>query len=726
MKKIILLSLLFAKMLLGAVPIAEYYMDECDWNGTAGEVVDESGNYNAKVDIPGTTTTVFMGQINRSGAFNQNGVTDSAISLPPAILNGKTDFTFTVWLYLTTALQRRQTFLSAENGPNTDEDDLLFRITYNANNLNLKYDGNGNNSNSNQINFSLTANDIPVNTWTFLALTKTGNTACVAINDTGYDCQTVPEGTDPLSIQYLLLGQDSAGGATQSYYANSAFPGRMDEVKFYDTALSQSELNTIYQNEKDGKNYDGSKRIKISCVALEYRMDECYWLGNSNGIMGDVKDESPNGYNATSYNSAAITINSSSPPICNYGAFLAAQDQVSTDDTTAGNANGGAITISFWVKLNQQMEKYATILTKSKAWNWDDGWGFVNPNNIASDTLRFYMNMSFGTNVETTLKPSDGWTHIAGVYNGSSLILYKNGIEIGSSSDSNGITDSNDPIRIAFDDPKDGTLKGNVDEVKFWNRALSANEVFELYQNESNGKNYDGTDRTCPICTASVSANKWELVGIPAEFRNPNNTKTTVADIFGDDMNGTYGTDWRIYRRDYSDINNSSWYTYLASTDTLEFGKGYWLGSKIAGSWSENGALQIDYNASNPACTASQCVEIDLKSITHDFSVDGDDGTGPYRYNMTGFVGKLPVDWADCRFVIDGTVYTPSDVEAAGYAAKQIWQYNPGNGDANSNGYTTCDDTTPGGCKLEPYKGFWVQLKGPTKDKSVKLLIPKE
>ena len=36
------------------------------------------------------------------------------------------------------------------------------------------------------------------------------------------------------------------------------------------------------------------------------------------------------------------------------------------------------------------------------------------------------------------------------------------------------------------------------------------------------------------------------------------------------------------------------------------------------------------------------------------------------------------------------------------------------------------DDTTPGGCKLVPYKGFWVELHGKTKGKSISVLIPKE
>ena len=149
------------------------------------------------------------------------------------------------------------------------------------------------------------------------------------------------------------------------------------------------------------------------------------------------------------------------------------------------------------------------------------------------------------------------------------------------------------------------------------------------------------------------------------------------------------------------------------------------MGNKqSAQNWNVNGTQAVDYDSSYNGtfdCVAKQCVEIDLKSITHNFDTDPDDGTGPYRYNMTGFVGKTSIKWADCRFIIDGTVYTPTAAENAGYAAKKIWQYSPNGG----NDYATCDDTMAG-CLLEPYKGFWIELYGPTKGKSVKLLIPKE
>ena len=212
-------------------------------------------------------------------------------------------------------------------------------------------------------------------------------------------------------------------------------------------------------------------------------------------------------------------------------------------------------------------------------------------------------------------------------------------------------------------------------------------------------------------------------MGIPIDLRTDSKT---VAETF-QGMTGTYDTDWRVYRRDYSDTNNSSWYTYLNATDSMEFGKGYWLGNALSTveTWNVAGTQAVDYDSTHPDCPANQCVEIDVKSASLD-SEAGDDllGTGPYRYNLTGFVGKSPVSWADCRFIIDGTAYTPTAAESAGYASKVIWQYNPGAGDAN--GYTSCDDTTPGSCMLEPYKGFWVELRGPTKNLPVKLLIPRE
>jgi hypothetical protein len=194
-------------------------------------------------------------------------------------------------------------------------------------------------------------------------------------------------------------------------------------------------------------------------------------------------------------------------------------------------------------------------------------------------------------------------------------------------------------------------------------------------------------------------------------------------------MSGTYGTDWRVYRRDYSDTNNSSWNTYLAKTDITEFGKGYWLGSAKDDQWDVSSLPEVTY-VSHSDCVASKCAEIELVPVSLDSNATPPDdllGTGAYRNHLSGFVGlKKPVDWADCRFIIDGQAYTPQEAEDNNFASRQVWLYNPHGSGANNNGYTTCADNSPGGCKLIPFKGFSVELHGPTKNKTVKLLIPQE
>ena len=158
------------------------------------------------------------------------------------------------------------------------------------------------------------------------------------------------------------------------------------------------------------------------------------------------------------------------------------------------------------------------------------------------------------------------------------------------------------------------------------------------------------------------------------------------------------------------------------------------FGSKKDDQWDVSSLPPVNYISGITGCTASKCVEVDLKSVSLDSNATPPDdllGSGPYRYNMTGYVGlKKPVEWGTCRFVIsdpDGSnkeILSPADAETAGYAARQVWLYNPNQAGANGNGYTTCADNSPGGCKLLPFKGFHIELHGPTKNKTVKLLIP--
>ncbi len=464
--------------------------------------------------------------------------------------------------------------------------------------------------------------------------------------------------------------------------------------------------------------------IHIACFSkpiAEYRMDECYWSHD----IGDVKDSGASGYDATSYNAAVAmgVINNN-----NAGHFTANGDHVQTEDPTVGDTSG-ELSVSFWVKLDQEFGNWTYILGKTNSWNWNNGWGFVDPTEDPDGSFRFFIDDWDGGDqfVESTLTVADGWVHFVGTYDGTTIKLYKDSNLAPTATNSGLDISSSDPFMMAHDGSGVDSMKGLLDEVKIWDTALSADEVKIIFENESDGKNYDGTDRNQTVCSASIAAQSWELIGIPADLRSES---YTVADIF-DEISGNYGCDfaggddWCIKRRDYSATDNSSWYTDLTLTTVLEFGKGYWLGSRNANTWDINDLTGVDYNSTHADCTANRCIEIDLRSVTKNFGApdnDPNDGSGPYRYNMSGYIGKMPVKWEDCRFIINGVAYTPTQAEENDpqYASKQIWTYN-----SSSGMYDPCDDTMSA-CILKPYKGLWIELHGATKNETVKLLIPQE
>jgi hypothetical protein len=390
------------------------------------------------------------------------------------------------------------------------------------------------------------------------------------------------------------------------------------------------------------------------------------------------------------------------------------------------------MSVSVWLKPSV-MTNWQAIVTKSRAYNWDNGWGLIHYFGDNSRRIRFFVN-NYNRTIQANLK-LNVWNHVVATYDRNRMRLYVNGVQIRSKRYSSAIDNSatSDPIRVAYDSPGDDEYVGGVDEVKVWNHALTAAEITTIYNNELAGNNYDGSARVCPTCGAESIAGVWGLIGIPADFRTAVNKD--VSDVFDEfpavDYNVSANPNgWVVFKRNYSGTDNSSSYSIVPYNGTpLEFGQGYWLATQATVSWSENTLPSVDYNSAHAVCTSSTCVEIDLTSVTKNFGApdnDPNDGTGKNRNNMLGFVGHAPVDWADCRILVDGVAYTPSAADTAGFADKQVWQYNPGVGGADANGYTTCDDTTPGGCKLEPYKGFWVILHGTTKGKTVKLLIPKE
>jgi len=76
------------------------------------------------------------------------------------------------------------------------------------------------------------------------------------------------------------------------------------------------------------------------------------------------------------------------------------------------------------------------------------------------------------------------WYFVSGTYDGNFMTLYLDGIELGSVSQSGNLCDNDEGWTIGagrYDSP-DRHFKGSIDEVRIYNRSLSATEIQNLYE----------------------------------------------------------------------------------------------------------------------------------------------------------------------------------------------------------------------------------------------------
>ena len=174
----------------------------------------------------------------------------------------------------------------------------------------------------------------------------------------------------------------------------------------------------------------------------------------------------------------------------------------------------------------------------------------------------------------------------------------------------------------------------------------------------------------------NTGALQFKLIGISCDT----GTNNTVRTIFGDDLDpNAYYNDWYLWKVD--PVTNAS--VGVGLDDVLQpQQQGYWMKTRtnvtvdVAGTVTAPPALET--GAGCP--TANGCFPSPLTPP---------DASETKQNNLVGHPFPYAVKWADMRFVVNGTAYTPSAAQTATYAAKTFWRY-------NGSSYNTYDDTTPG------------------------------
>jgi len=164
-----------------------------------------------------------------------------------------------------------------------------------------------------------------------------------------------------------------------------------------------------------------------------------------------------------------------------------------TDYVDCGNGSSldfnGAMTIAVWMKIADSKEQsYARILSKKEFYSAPNGYELEYN---ACDNILGYLGSAVSQDGkgETTLDIDTAWHHIAAVYRAHTAQFYCDGKLVGTDEYVLKPKPSRVPLVLGAygnKNPSAHSFHGTLDEVRIYSYALSAKEIFELFNQHQN------------------------------------------------------------------------------------------------------------------------------------------------------------------------------------------------------------------------------------------------
>jgi len=527
--------------------IGSYYLDECAWDGSSGEVVDASGNGHHGTAVNGVTT-IDDGQVCRAGEFADDGYL--ALSGFPDIT---TDFTMTAWIKTTDRNQSGQRVF-ADDEKNTPHGYALSLGDGGAGTLRFYNRG-----------ISPVILDTPAvinnDTWYFVAAVadianqqrhiyvfSADGTLLNHTSDTSSGYGGV-WGTDP--------GTASIGGETNQGETANRFIGNLDEVQVLAGAIDDAGLRVVLHQTHD-----------CSCISslADYHFDECYW----DGSVGEVIDASGNGYSGTAKNGVTTV---ASGQVCRAGEFSSGSSQY-VDLGSGFSPDSSNWTVSVWFKwdgsggeniiYNKETLFEARVQSGYLQYAWQPHWSWDG-----------------GTSFPVT---AGQWTHVVVTYDGSFQRVYKNGTLVYERGQSGAMGSNSNKLLIGArgSTSPSNFFGGQIDEVLIYSEVLSDIQISDIYTNQQAGNNQDGSARVCSSCSSvdhfiiTDEDNDQQALACRAEL-----ITIQAVDSSGNLLSNYAGT------VTLTADNGALWYDALA---------GYNNDDPPQGSWTDNGHDSASYS----------------------------------------------------------------------------------------------------------------------------------
>jgi len=194
-------------------------------------------------------------------------------------------------------------------------------------------------------------------------------------------------------------------------------------------------------------------------------------------LDGDYDDASGNGIDG--FEKGGLDLDVVGAKGCKAGTFNGADQYVELGNNANTNITG-SITLAGWIKTTNTASRERVIIGKHQSGNtvgyflelWTDGRAAIwtSAGGVA-DRL-----------IGTTAVNDGNWHHVAATYDGFTKLIYVDGVEQNNRAITGALIITSTTLKIgAFSNPPISHFPDLIDDVAIWNRALTAAEVFDLF-----------------------------------------------------------------------------------------------------------------------------------------------------------------------------------------------------------------------------------------------------
>ena len=305
------------------------------------------------------------------------------------------------------------------------------------------------------------------------------------------------------------------------------FAGSVDDMRVYNRALSPYEIKQLYN-----AGTATHQNATINPPNLQNGLVG-HWTFDGPTISGTtVTDVSGNGNNGTMVNSPTPVPGVEGQAL----SFNGTSQYIDIPSSASLNGIGAAISMCAWVKPAAVQDGVIVARNAPGYEEWEirmDRGG----NGLFNVAISSSLALTHLDSVTTVASRVGKWTNVCGTWDGQTVRIYVNGVVENSTANTGGAWQTNLsglPVGIG-DDPTNGGpyMNGSVDDVRIYNRALSAAEVQQLY-NLGTASHQNATIN--PPNLQSGLVGHWT-------FDGPTISGTTVKDVSGNGNNGTMVND---------------------------------------------------------------------------------------------------------------------------------------------------------------------------------------